>query len=511
MDLEKSLDSFVSPNGLIIKATAPIVDFNTFETLGAVIVSFPFNLQMAQALKERTQTEITFILNDGKNVVSTLHYQEGKYIDKAWETVISDIELLQDSSHQKTEKIGNFLYLTTYTTIKNREDSVLGILATGVNISIIQYNKQDFIRILTISSGIVFFLAILVGIFTARSFTNPIFKLLQTIRLMSTGKLDERVNIKQNDEIGELAYAFNDMGEKIQNLTGTFQKFVPKQFLDRVAKEGIASIKLGNVESGYVTILFSDIRSFTTISESMTPEEIFRLLNFYMLKMEPPIQKYGGFVDKFIGDAIMALFDLETDQKGAHSAIDAAIGMQKALKIFNQEHSNTHYPAIVTGIGIHSGNVMIGTIGSSERMDSTAIGDAVNVASRIESMTKMYGSSILISDATYDKLTNPSQYSIRLIDHVTVIGKTKPVTVFEVFDEDRQEIKEKKLKTCKHFEEAISLYKLMKFQDVIEILEEHIKLFPEDKVAKIYIERCQKNMIEVSHKNWTGITHLNTK
>jgi class 3 adenylate cyclase len=305
---------------------------------------------------------------------------------------------------------------------------------------------------------------------------------------------------KAEDEFGELIRSFNNMGTQLKMTLNTFEKFVPKQFQIRVAKKGIESIELGNVESAYVTILFSDIRAFTTLSESMKPENIFEFLNEYMSQMEPPIHKFGGFIDKFIGDAIMALFAMEARQQSAHSAVDAAIGMQKALQEWNKHQSNYNYPAIGTGIGIHSGDVMIGTIGSSTRMDSTAIGDAVNLASRIESMTKVYGTPILISESTFNDLADPLKYCIRVVDRVVVKGKTKPVTVFEVFDADPDPIKDMKLKIRKQFENIISHYDMREFEEIIKLMEESLKIFPEDKTAKFHIEQCQKYKTKTGSK-----------
>ena len=388
----------------------------------------------------------------------------------------------------------------------------IGFIEINYSLEKVEKEQQiSFIVFASLLSSILIVMIILLNVIFLKTIIKPITYLRDAMHQMEGGKLKQQIEIKNQDEIGELCKTFNEMSLSISSLTSTFEKFVPQQFVKRVAKEGVKSIKLGNVESAYVTILFGDIRSFTTISEMMTPEEVFRFLNSYMSIMEPSIHEFGGFVDKFIGDAIMALFDLGSRQKAAHSAINASIGMQKALKIYNRHRSNYISTPIRTGIGIHSGNVMIGTVGSAERMDSTAIGDAVNVASRIEGLTKMYGASILISDATFYNLTEPSQYSIRALDQVAVKGKKKPTMIFEVFDEEPPEIKEKKLKTQKRFEEAISLYRLMKFEEVIKIMEEHLKIFQEDKAAKIYLERCQVNLIEGTNKHWTDVTYLNTK
>jgi len=181
----------------------------------------------------------------------------------------------------------------------------------------------------------------------------------------------------------------------------TLEKFVPAQFIKRIESGNLDDVALGKGSSDNLTILFSDIRSFTAYSETMSPEQLFAFLNEYLKIMNDQIHHNSGFIDKFIGDAIMVLFDhLEkSNQMEAQHAVKAAIDMQIALKEYNLRRNKQGHQSIQTGIGILSGSVMIGTIGSEERMDFTVLGDNVNLASRIESLTKQYGAGILISDA----------------------------------------------------------------------------------------------------------------
>jgi len=166
-----------------------------------------------------------------------------------------------------------------------------------------------------------------------------------------------------------------------------------------------------------MTTMFADIRGFTTLSETMTPQENFKFINGYLTQMEPIIDKYNGFIDKYIGDAIMALFPTCADD-----AVQAAIAMLKKLVDYNQGRQRAGYQLINIGIGIHTGPLMLGTVGGQNRMDGTVISDAVNLASRVEGLTKIYGTPLLITEQTYSSLTDVSQYHIRVIDCVTVKG-----------------------------------------------------------------------------------------
>jgi len=180
-------------------------------------------------------------------------------------------------------------------------------------------------------------------------------------------------------------------------LRDTFKKFVPRQFLDRLATKGLGNIALGEADSGVVTILFADIRSFTTLSETLSPQELLNFLNTYFERMNAPIHANGGFIDKFIGDAIMGLFIDEDPSIGARNAVRSSLDMLASLHSLNEQRKRTGDAPISIGLGIHTGETVIGTVGSDDRMDSTVLGDAVNLASRIESLTKQFGAQILIS------------------------------------------------------------------------------------------------------------------
>jgi len=227
-------------------------------------------------------------------------------------------------------------------------------------------------------------------------------------------------------------------------------RFVPKQFLEYLGKDSIADIQLGDQVQKEMTVLFSDIRSFTSISEQMTPKENFNFLNNYLGYMEPVIRNNNGFVDKFMGDSIMALFPDNTED-----AINAAIEMRIKLIEFNHIISQFGQAPIDSGIGIHTGSLMLGIVGGEGRMEGTVISDAVNLASRLEGLTKLYGSSIIITEETLIKISDPTSYHYRFLDIVKVKGKKEAVYIFEIIDGDPEDIRELKAKTKDLFTQAI--------------------------------------------------------
>jgi len=272
----------------------------------------------------------------------------------------------------------------------------------------------------------------------------------------------------------------------LAELNQAYERFVPRQFLHFLNKDSIVDVQFGDNVEQEMSILFSDIRSFTTLSETMTPEENFKFINAYLSRMEPAITDHHGFIDKYIGDAIMALFSGQADD-----AVKAGIAMLHQLRIYNQHRQNSGYAPIRIGIGINTGGLMLGTIGGVSRMDSTVISDAVNLASRIEGLTKNYRVPLLISHHTFSCLSNPGNYAIRLIDKVNVKGKSELVTVYEVFDADLPEIKAAKLATLQTFTEAWSFYNLKALAEAEKRFAEVLRVNPQDKVANIYLNRCQ--------------------
>lgn len=342
---------------------------------------------------------------------------------------------------------------------------------------------------------------------TTQDIVHPVKELLVNMKETGKGEMNNFGIVRTNDEIGELTEGYNEMtqklGEYIQNIsrmTDAYFRFVPRQFLDFLGKKSYVDIKLGDQVQKEMTVLFTDIRSFTEISEQMTPKENFDFINYYLGYMEPVIRNNNGFIDKFIGDSIMALFS-----ENAEDAINASIEMRIKLSQFNQVMDQFGKPAINSGIGIHSGSLMLGVVGGEGRMDGTVISDAVNLASRLEGLTKIYGSAIIISQDTLIKLNDPTQYNYRFLDIVKVKGKKEAVYIFEVIDGDSDDIKQLKLKTKEQFAEGINNYKLRKFKEALKLFEYVHDLNNHDKTAELYISRCTNFIKHGVPDDWDGI------
>ena len=287
-------------------------------------------------------------------------------------------------------------------------------------------------------------------------------------------------------ELSELNQSLENSLDAESELTDAYGRFVPHQFLNLLGYESIIDVNLGDQVQEEMSVLFADIRDFTALSETMTPQENFNFINAYLSRMEPAITSNSGFIDKYIGDAIMALFS-----NCADDAVKAGIAMLNILTGYNQHRQSVGYIPIQIGIGINTGSLMLGTVGGNSRMDSTVISDAVNLASRIEGLTKNYGVPLLISQATFERLRNPADYAIRIVDKVQVKGKSQFVTVYEVFDAEPEKVRSAKLENLPIYNEAMLLCDRKEFREAGKLFEECLRTNPIDPVARIYLKRCR--------------------
>jgi hemerythrin len=265
-----------------------------------------------------------------------------------------------------------------------------------------------------------------------------------------------------------------------------YDRFVPHQFLELLGRPSIVEVQLGDHVEKELTLFFSDIREFTTLSESILPAENFRFINSYLSVMEPVVAGNQGIIDKYIGDGIMALFPGSADH-----GVRAGIDMLRQLVGYNAGRARAGYIPIRIGIGINTGLVMMGTVGGHNRMDSTVIGDAVNLASRLEGLTKNYGVPLVISEHTYHSLEDKSAYCVRFLDRLRVKGRYQAQSVYEVFDADPEPLWRAKKQTLAQFEEALAYFHMGHPERAVPLLEECVHVAPDDKAAQLYLERCQ--------------------
>ncbi|WP_223111664.1 adenylate/guanylate cyclase domain-containing protein [Thiospirochaeta perfilievii] len=297
------------------------------------------------------------------------------------------------------------------------------------------------------------------------------------------------------------------IGYSITSKKMMMERYLPPQLIGELYKENV-SLEPGG-KNQKVTILFSDIRSFTTISESMSAAETVSFLNEYLSLMTDIIFSQKGTLDKFIGDGIMTIFGAPIEGKDdSLRAVNTGILMNKALKEFNIKYQNIKQP-IQIGIGIHTGNVIAGNIGSDKRLDYTIIGDNVNLSSRIEGLTRHYYCPLLISDSTYSELLEidiEKNFICREVDNVRVKGKSSVVKIYEVMPFENSDEKRVVTEKKELFERGLKLYRKKEFTRAIFEFER----LKDDKLSLLYIERCIK-YLDNPEEHWDAIYTMKTK
>ncbi|MEZ7844942.1 MAG: GAF domain-containing protein [Rhodospirillales bacterium] len=327
---------------------------------------------------------------------------------------------------------------------------------------------------------------------------------------------DEKLSVNANvlplintegKKLGAMIMVEDISSEK--RMKSTMSRYMDPALAEQMMEGGDSDDFLGG-KSTEATILFSDIRSFTTLTESLGAQGTVKMLNEYFTIMVDIITREGGMLDKFIGDAIMAAFGIPvTHDDDPDRAVRATIAMITELWDYNKVREGRGELPIDHGIGLNTGMIVSGNIGSPKRMDYTMIGDGVNLAARLESACKQYSARILISEFTRAKLKGT--YRMRDIDLVVVKGKTEPVGVVEVLDYHTDETYPNLMDNVNYFNEAVKQYRGANWDKAINNFEEAMKANPSDKLAQTYIDRCELMKAEPPDGEWDGVWVMTSK
>ncbi len=433
-------------------------------------------------LPTRTQTLATFIRSSDfrrKNTVHEFYFDKEKFLSMRF-PIIPDLPLEE----------GGLIVLKSLTQeLKFMSRLRVTLFAVG---------------------GVVLSIAIGFSFLLSRGITRPIKKLAMAARVIGMGQLDTKINIRTGDELEQLGDAFNDMTKGLKErdfIKSTFERYVSRTVAEEIIKNP-DMVHLGG-QKKTLTIFFTDIGGFTNLSDMLSPEEIVNHLNYYFRGMCTAILEYNGTINEFQGDAILAYWGAPIDQEDhALLACQAALRCREFLRHLEEKWVAEGLPPRTYRFGINTGEVVIGNIGSPSRFKYSAVGEDVNLASRLEGANKHYGTQILISEETYYLIKDV--LTAREIDIIRVVGISRPIKVYELVAEKGQ-IDERKSKQLEHFEAGISAYRARQWEEAISCFMQVLQLAPEDRPTKVYVQRCQEYQQMAPAQDWDGVYNLTEK
>lgn len=437
------------------------------------------------------------VSDDGVSPYYPLYYDD----DDKYFNVFKTGQIITDKS---SDTEGDWIY--SIGPLYNSAGKIVGLYETGMDLN--SFNEQNRVLFGNIGKGILIMAVIIVVVFALTTYflLLSIRTLRNGVNEVADGNWDTVVSVGTRDEVADLCDGFNAMAAnirnyitKITNLSESYFRFVPQQFLEFLGKSNIMDVQLGDQVKQEMSIMFSNIRSFYVLSETMTPEESFNFINSFLGRIGPVIRNSGGFINRYLGAGVMALFPGKTAD-----ALHAAVEMRKELDIYNGHRIRVGYEPIEIGIGMHKGPLMLGVVGEEKRLEGTVISDSVNLAAAIEKLTQKLGASILITEDILQDIENPEQYQHRFLGLVRVEGKEEPVRIYDIYQGDPAVIRKLKQETKGLFEEGIMLYHEGRFYDARNRFVEVIKYNHWDEAAKIYFFLSDDYFKKGAPEGWSG-------
>ena len=501
-----------------ITVTSPIIKDGDF--VGVVAVDFAINEFKNLLIKNIKPTEHSAVrmINEKNEIIASTSEDDEVNIENDDDIVLPKISETTDEalSQAVKELLGRNKLYTSYK-LKNGDEYIATIQKLDkIPFSLVMTVPQsDFIEDLkTIQqhmlfiSALTFMCALYIIFWLSRRISAPMVQLCKTAQAIKDMDLESFLAPPKSNiaEIQALSAAMNSIRTSIS----TFSKYTPKDLVRKLLKKGANPELEGKTEE--ITLFFSHIENFVTISEKLPAEYLILHLSEYFDKLTRSINQYNGTIDKYIGDAIMAMWGAPSaDDEQAIHACEAALSCQEILEQLAKKWLPLGKPPLPTQIGIHTGSAVVGNIGSRDRMNFTAIGDSVNIASRLGGANKFYGTEILVSETVEIKARK--RILFRVIDRIAVKGRSAGITVYEPLCsiKDADENYYKLIDLCAKSKEAFELFQAQKFKDAIKIYGEIKSAFPgKSSAIEPLIERC-KEFISHLPPNWDGVNHLNSK
>ncbi|HVT84897.1 MAG TPA: adenylate/guanylate cyclase domain-containing protein [Chitinophagaceae bacterium] len=454
---------------------------------------FDFSEKLAQTIEANSISQVT--LNEASRVI-----QSNNGVIVLWDEKANKLQVAASSGELffDQEKINTELTLLQQIIFNGQSEiisDISGLKRAGVILPQVQSVIYSALKVKHRIMG-----AIILASNEPVQYTAADLKLLTTLALQSSAAIESALLYEKNIKEAQ------EKEEAMRRIYEVTNKFVPHEFINSLGHDVITDVKLGDQVEKIVTVLFSDIREYTTLSEKMTPEENFSFVCSFNERIGPIIRKYNGFVNQYLGDAIMAIFP-----GNAADALSAAVEMQQEVQAFNAIRELQNEPPIQIGIGMHTGPLIMGITGDRNRMDACTISDTVNTASRIESLTKHYKAGILLSEPSLRQITKKDSFLIRNLGLVQLKGKLESINVHECFSGNPKQELEKKTETLFDFNAGVTHYLNKSFGQANKAFQKVLEYHPEDRTAKFFFSHTKQIIESGIADSKAGVVEMHEK
>jgi class 3 adenylate cyclase/CHASE3 domain sensor protein len=471
-----------------------------------------------QAVEDKTADEFTREPVNELNLLMDVREDLTDYNDAVYEAILGPYETLVaealdddaayaliDSEHERLEQIYTTLDRVSYSYTLESEDART-------------FGEQITVRGITFGMIVlVLFTALaVVAALVTNNIADPVLNLTNAIvAFESDAYRPDMLSGYTNrpDELGKLANAVDHMAQSIteysqrqRRMLEGANRFVPVAYVDFLAKDDITQIQLGDHVSAQMPIMWTDIRSFSALSEKMTAAENFQFINDYLKTISPAIREHDGAIVKFVGDGMLSVFPF-----GVEDALQAAITQFELVAEMNRKRKEQGIPTTGLSIGLHYGPMMLGMVGEETRMQGDAFSDNVNLTNRIEGLNKFFGSTFVMSEELYREIDEPERYEIRKVGKVQVKGRQTPLMVYEVLSGDVTNSGSLKIETRAPFEQALRLWWNGAFDEALPLFEQVSRANPEDASARYYCTEAARLVAEGAPAKWDGVLVMVSK
>ncbi|MBF0351443.1 MAG: adenylate/guanylate cyclase domain-containing protein [SAR324 cluster bacterium] len=521
--LEKAKDYQISAElravvgGLLMKVYMPVVDPVNMNVLGVLIISFPMVNDWLDFIRGESEYQLTITNTKSPEIVTTFVTPEGLRMESLPEEVTQAIDLQNNGYLEKVSQFDQS-YMVFFTPINDLRFVPRGHLVVWMSRELIEKTTREILTVLLFVAIAAIVICIILGLVVALGMTRPLMNLTNSVSDINFENLHmEEIDIKSpvKNELTILQDSFNMMRanllrerDKMTVALNVFGKFVPRELLDKMTRGSMEQVEVGKMEFENFTLLSSEMYDFPRFQRLLSDKDLFQFMQNYTQEIAACIESYEGFGDKFSQGRFKAIFAHRDKQREVFHALHAAIMAQTTFKALSdklaERFPDLNDPNFVVGIGIHTGTVYFGTLGSEFRMDLATMGNSVRISARLCHIARQYQCRIVASFETIQHLGENSPFKYRELDKIWIEEMGVPIQIYEIFDGDPLEIRELKEQMVDIFTDGIRHFRDQDWEAAFTCFQKCAEIYPQDHPTKLYLERLERFQSMELPTDWDG-------